>query len=42
MRNNHTLFEPLVGTVQTSEQQRFKKLVFRASRGKAYTQFFNL
>eukprot|EP00347_Sterkiella_histriomuscorum_P018134 403346660 len=38
----NTLFSPLVGTVTTSEQQRMKKLIFRVSRGKAYTQFFNL
>lgn len=36
------LFAPIVGTIQQSEEERLKKLIFRASRGKAYTQFFNL
>lgn len=40
--SHRSLFDPLVGVVNSSEQQRLKKLIFRASRGKAFVQFFNL
>jgi hypothetical protein len=33
---------PFVGTISKKEQLRLKKLIFRTSRGKAYTQFFDL
>ena len=30
-----TFFQPIVGSISTSEQLRMKKLIFRTSRGKA-------
>ena len=41
-RTKILLFNPLLGTVLSHEQQSLKKLLFRASRGKAYVQFFPL
>lgn len=39
---HHTNFNPLMGTVLKEEQMRFKKLIFRASRGMAHVSFFDL
>ena len=35
-------FNPLCGTIQKDEQVKFKKMIFRASRGMAYTSFYDL
>jgi hypothetical protein len=35
-------FQPIVGTINRSDQMRLKKLVYRTSRGIAYIQFFDL
>lgn len=34
-------FRPLAGTVNKSEQMRMKKLIFRASKGMAWVEFFD-
>lgn len=33
-------FSPIVGVIASEEEMRMKRLVFRASRGKAYVQFY--
>jgi V-type ATPase 116kDa subunit family len=33
--------KPICGTINRSEQMRMKKLIFRASRGNAYIQFYD-
>ena len=33
-------FQPIVGAIKTEDQMRFKRLMFRVSRGKAHAQFF--
>jgi hypothetical protein len=35
-------FSPIIGTIPKDDQLRLKKLIYRTSRGKAYTQFFNI
>jgi hypothetical protein len=33
-------FSPIVGVIASEDDMRMKRLVFRASRGKAYVQFY--
>ena len=38
----HDGFNPLIGTINEDEQMRFKKLIFKASRGMAHSSFFEM
>ncbi len=40
--SNKLKFCYMGGTLLREDQQRFKKLLFRATRGKAYAKFYNL
>jgi hypothetical protein len=42
MSRGHISFTPIVGTINREEQLSMKRLIFRVSRGKAYTYFFDL
>jgi len=33
-------FSPIVGVIASEDDMRMKRLIFRASRGKAYVQFY--
>ena len=35
-------FSPIVGVIATEDDMRMKRLIFRASRGKAYVQFYSM
>lgn len=34
------LFSPIVGVIASEDDMKMKRLIFRASRGKAYVQFY--
>lgn len=42
MAGNEVALGHIAGTIHTDEQLRFKKLIFRATKGKAYVRFSEL
>lgn len=41
MDNDNVMISHIAGTIEVDEQPRLKKLLFRATRGKALTSFYN-